>query len=194
MGACCCAEVDLKMKKLDERAVIPQYQHEGDAGFDFTAIVEERDSMGEIVYEKNLAPGERYVAKTGLAMAIPKGYELQVRPRSGLAYKSGITVVNSPGTVDCVPVGTKIATPAGDVNIEDLYKNNNACVYSFNEETQDVEEDIVEDMWIVEDLELLEIETEDGIVKIPTEKEVYTQNGWKKAKDLTISDEVLSFT
>lgn len=194
MGAYCCAEVDLKIKKLDEKAIIPQYQHEGDAGFDLSAIVTEKDYRGRDIASVIVEPGEKYIVKTGLAFAVPSGYELQVRPRSGLAYKHGITVINSPGTVDCVPVGTKIATPAGDVNVEDLYGNDNACVYSFNEETQDIEEDIVEDMWIVEDLELLEIETKDGIVKIPTEKEVYTQNGWKRAKDLTISDEILSFT
>ncbi len=92
--------VDLRIKKLDERAIIPQYQHEGDAGFDLSAIVEEKDAMGKLVSEKTVSPGEKYIAKTGLAMTIPKGYELQVRPRSGLAYKYGITIINSPGTVD----------------------------------------------------------------------------------------------
>ena len=100
MGACCCAEVDLKIKKLNEDAVIPKYAHEGDAGFDLSAIVLERDCMGKMTDTVNIAPGEKYIAKTGLAFAVPNGYELQVRPRSGLAYKHGITVINSPGTVD----------------------------------------------------------------------------------------------
>lgn len=191
---CNCKEVTLKMKKYNPNAIIPKYAHEGDAGFDFTAIINEKDTMGNWTNTVMVSPGEKYIVKTGISMAIPVGYEVQVRPRSGLAYKHGITVINAPGTIDCVPVGTKIATPAGNVNVENLYKNKDACVYSFNEETQDIEEDIVEDMWIVKDLELLEIETEDGIVKIPTEKELYTQNGWKKARDLTISDEILSFT
>lgn len=91
--------VDLKIKKLDEKAVIPEYAHEGDAGFDLSAIVFENnwDGSTETV---SILPGEKYIAKTGLAFAVPKGYELQVRPRSGLAYKHGITVINSPGTVD----------------------------------------------------------------------------------------------
>ena len=93
-------EVTLKIKKLNDRAVIPQYQHEGDAGFDFTAIVDYRDAMGEYSETVTVSPGEKYIVSTGLSMAIPKGYELQVRPRSGLAYKHGITVINSPGTVD----------------------------------------------------------------------------------------------
>jgi dUTP pyrophosphatase len=93
-------KVELKIKKIDERAIVPQYQHEGDAGFDFTAIIDHRDAMGEYSETVEVAPGEKYIVSTGLSMAVPKGYELQVRPRSGLAYKSGITVINSPGTVD----------------------------------------------------------------------------------------------
>jgi len=92
--------IDLKIKKLHEEAVIPKYAHEGDAGFDLSAIISERDCMGKITDSYAVAPGEKYIAKTGLAFAVPDGYELQVRPRSGLAYKHGITVINSPGTVD----------------------------------------------------------------------------------------------
>lgn len=69
----------------------PQPETEGAAGFDFRA-----DIQAEIM----LAPGERVLITTGLKFAIPVGYELQVRPRSGLALKNGITVVNTPGTVD----------------------------------------------------------------------------------------------
>jgi len=91
--------IDLKIKKLDEKAIIPKYAHEGDAGFDLSAIVFEKtwDGYTDTI---TVLPGERYIAKTGLAFAVPNGYELQVRPRSGLAYKHGITVINSPGTVD----------------------------------------------------------------------------------------------
>ena len=91
--------IDLKVKKLDEMAVIPAYAHEGDAGFDLSAIVLEKTS--DSYTDKTIVlPGQKYIAKTGLAFAVPAGYELQVRPRSGLAYKHGITVINSPGTVD----------------------------------------------------------------------------------------------
>jgi len=79
----------LEIKKLDPRAHIPVYQTAEAAGFDLHAI----ESL-------TLAQGERALIKTGLAMALPHGYELQIRPRSGLAYKHGITVLNSPGTVD----------------------------------------------------------------------------------------------
>ena len=79
----------LKIKKLNKDAQIPKYATPGSAGFDLSAI--EQTEIG---------PGETRLVKTGLAVAVPEGYELQVRPRSGLAAKNGITVANAPGTVD----------------------------------------------------------------------------------------------
>ena len=67
----------------------PSYKHEGDAGFDVHAA-------SSCV----LASGERKIVPTGIKMAVPSGFEAQVRPRSGLAAKYGISVVNTPGTVD----------------------------------------------------------------------------------------------
>ena len=100
MECSCNKEVTLKMKKYDPNAIIPKYAHEGDAGFDFTAIINEKDTMGNWADDILVAPGEKYIVRTGISMAIPKGYEVQVRPRSGLAYKHGITIINSPGTID----------------------------------------------------------------------------------------------
>lgn len=68
---------------------VPGYKHEGDAGFDLHSAE-----------DVELAPGERKIISTGLKMAVPPGFEAQVRPRSGLAAKHGISVVNTPGTVD----------------------------------------------------------------------------------------------
>ena len=79
----------LKIKKLNSNAVIPKYQTAGAAGFDLHSIDEEV-----------IAPKEWKLIGTGLAFEIPCGYELQIRPRSGLALKNGITVLNSPGTID----------------------------------------------------------------------------------------------
>ena len=70
---------------------IPTYETEGSAGMDLRA------NLNEPVI---LKPLERAIIKTGLFIALPQGYEAQVRPRSGLAAKKGITVLNSPGTVD----------------------------------------------------------------------------------------------
>ncbi|WP_439528094.1 dUTP diphosphatase [Pannonibacter sp.] len=70
---------------------LPAYQSQDAAGFDLLAAVE-----GDVV----LLPGAYAMVPTGLAMAIPRGFEGQVRPRSGLAAKNGVTVLNTPGTVD----------------------------------------------------------------------------------------------
>ncbi len=72
-------------------AVLPSYQTAGAAGADICACIQE-----DII----LQPGERYPVPTGLCFAIPEGYEIQVRPRSGLAVKYGITCLNTPGTID----------------------------------------------------------------------------------------------
>jgi dUTP pyrophosphatase len=79
----------LKIKKLNPEAIIPAYQTKEAAGFDL-------HSIENVV----LKPGERKLIGTGLAFEIEYGYEVQIRPRSGLAFKHGITVLNSPGTID----------------------------------------------------------------------------------------------
>ena len=88
---------------------LPKYAHKGDAGFDLRANVEEIENdnylFNAIKFNATtiiLNPGGRVLIPTGLYMAIPEGYELQIRPRSGLALKHGITVVNTPGTIDAV--------------------------------------------------------------------------------------------
>ena len=80
----------LGFKKVHPDAKLPTYAHVGDAGMDICAVE-----------EVELEPFTPTLVKTGLIADIPTGYELQVRPRSGLALKKGITVWNSPGTIDC---------------------------------------------------------------------------------------------
>ena len=70
---------------------LPSYQSDGAAAVDLTAYLKE---------DKILKPLERVLIPTGIQIALPKGYEAQVRPRSGLALKKGISVLNSPGTID----------------------------------------------------------------------------------------------
>ncbi len=79
----------LKFRKLVPEAALPAYAHPGDAGMDLR-------SVDELVVPK----GGRALVHTGLVMMLPPGYEAQVRPRSGLALKRGITVLNTPGTID----------------------------------------------------------------------------------------------
>lgn len=81
--------MQVKIKKLHVDAVIPKYATDGSSGFDLHAL--------EAVA---LMPGETKLIKTGLAFSIPKGYEMQVRPRSGMSLKTPFRINNSPGTVD----------------------------------------------------------------------------------------------
>ena len=82
----------LLVRRLDARAVVPQRMTDGAAGLDLACCL----PAGPV----RLAPGERRLVPTGLALAIPPGYEGQVRARSGLAVRHGIAIVNAPGTID----------------------------------------------------------------------------------------------
>ena len=83
--------IDIKLRRLShgEGLPLPSYGSEHAAGLDVVAA----ESL-------TLAPGARHAVPTGFAIAIPHGYEVQVRPRSGLALKHGLTVLNTPGTID----------------------------------------------------------------------------------------------
>jgi dUTP pyrophosphatase len=83
------AHVQVLIKRLDSSVPLPSYAKGGDAGADLTTRI-----------DFTLAPGERQLVPTGIAIALPDGYVALVHPRSGLAIKAGITLVNAPGTVD----------------------------------------------------------------------------------------------
>lgn len=80
---------ELQVTRLHEDARLPTYAHPGDAGMDLAAV----EAL-------EIGPGERVAAATGLAIAVPDGWVGLVHPRSGLALRAGLTVVNAPGTVD----------------------------------------------------------------------------------------------
>jgi dUTP pyrophosphatase len=81
--------VDVLLRRLDPEVPLPSYAHPGDAGVDLVTTV-----------AAEVAPGERVLLPTGIAIALPEGYAAFVHPRSGLAVKFGVSLVNSPGTVD----------------------------------------------------------------------------------------------
>ncbi|MGB0575192.1 MAG: dUTP diphosphatase [Alphaproteobacteria bacterium] len=85
--------VSVAVKRLPHNTdlPLPAYESAAAAGMDLPAAIEQ---------DLTLAPGERALVPTGLAIALPDGYEAQVRPRSGLAARNGVTVLNTPGTVD----------------------------------------------------------------------------------------------
>lgn len=80
----------LPVELIREEAVLPTYANDGDAGMDIY-------SCADILVH----PGESVLVPTGLKMAIPYGYEVQIRPRSGISFKTPLRVPNSPGTIDC---------------------------------------------------------------------------------------------
>ncbi|MBO3443151.1 dUTP diphosphatase [Clostridium sp. CCUG 7971] len=127
----------LKIKKLSEEAIIPNFAHRGDAGMDLYSIE-------EVV----IPSSETRLIKTGISIQLPKNTEAQVRPRSGMALKHSITVLNTPGTIDegyrgeiciilinhgkdefVVTKGMKIAQmvvkPIYDINIEEVKELDN---------------------------------------------------------------------
>lgn len=81
--------VEILVRRLDDAAPLPAYAHPGDAGADLCTMVDVR-----------LEPGERVLVPTGLSVALPLGYVALVHPRSGLAARCGLSIVNTPGTVD----------------------------------------------------------------------------------------------
>jgi dUTP pyrophosphatase len=81
--------VDVLIRRIDAEAPFPEYAHPGDAGADLVTTV-------DVV----LAPGERALVPTGIAIALPAGYAAFVHPRSGLAARLGLSIVNAPGTID----------------------------------------------------------------------------------------------
>lgn len=81
--------MNIQVKKLHKDAVIPQYQHRADAGFDLFTVE-----------DISISPGSTAILPTGLAFAIPDGYEMQIRMRSGSSLKTPLIVPNAPGTID----------------------------------------------------------------------------------------------
>ncbi|MGQ4649895.1 dUTP diphosphatase [Lyngbya aestuarii] len=82
-------KVKIKILRLVDSASLPKYEHEDDSGLDLFAIE-----------EREIPPGEAMLIGTGISVELPQGTEAQIRPRSGLALKHSITVLNTPGTVD----------------------------------------------------------------------------------------------
>ena len=81
--------IKVKIKRIKDNAVIPSYAHDGDAGVDLYST---EDYL--------LKPRDRCLVSTGIKIALPHGYEAQTRPKSGLALKQGLSIANTPGTID----------------------------------------------------------------------------------------------
>ena len=83
--------VKILVKKFDKNIKLPSYETSGSSGMDLVAFIKNKITIN---------PGNRAMIPTGISLAIPKNYEIQIRPRSGLTSKKGISVLNTPGTID----------------------------------------------------------------------------------------------
>jgi deoxyuridine 5'-triphosphate nucleotidohydrolase len=171
---------NLKVELLNEDAKFPEYAYPSDSGFDLF-------STEEVI----LPPFGRGLVPTGIKLSIPDEFEIQVRPKSGLAINQGLTVLNTPGTVDCFSEDMKILTVDGEKLLSELKIND--VVFSVNEKTFEIEKDVVSNIFDTETQEVLIIETELGVLEVTPNSEVYTTNGIILAKNLKENDEIIIF-
>lgn len=197
------------MEKIDVKVFnnsnndLPKYETEFSAGLDVRADYSKIDNINDFIgnngyyFDKDndgnlvvvLEPQGRILIPTNLHPAIPDGYEIQVRPRSGLALKHGITVVNTPGTVDCFTKDSKITTINGDKTINELTITD--ILLSYNEQNDIYEKDEIVAIVDTGEQDVVEITTNNGVLKVTSNSKIYTKNGLKLAKDLSLDDEIL---
>lgn len=111
----------VEIKAFREGAVIPMKATQGAAGYDLCACMPD-NSNGLMIH-----PGNSLIVPTGLNVNIPEGYEIQIRPRSGLAAKHGVTVLNTPGTIDCDYTGD-----GEDFELKVILFNHNRMPFAIN--------------------------------------------------------------
>jgi dUTP pyrophosphatase len=112
----------VEIKAFREGAVIPKKATEGAAGYDLCACIPDFTS-GMMIH-----PHNSLIVPTGLNVNIPEGYEIQIRPRSGLAAKHGVTVLNTPGTIDCDYSGN-----GEDFELKVILFNHNKIPFTIND-------------------------------------------------------------
>ena len=170
----------INIEIVHKDAVFPRYAYPSDSGFDLHSTE-----------DLEIGPFGRILVPTGLKVSFEEGYEIQVRPKSGLAIKQGLTVLNTPGTVDCFSKDMKILTIDGEKTIEEL--NINDVVYSFNEKTLEIEKDVIVNIFDTDEQEIIIFDTDNGVLEVTPNSEVYTKNGLKLAKDIKETDEIIVF-
>jgi len=161
----------------------PTWAKDGDSGFDLRA------ELSEVGGKLTLKPLERTLIPTGLYFELPTGYELQIRPRSGHSFKTGLMAIL--GTVDCFSKDMVVKTVEGDKKIGDLRIDD--IIFSFNVNTQSIEKDTIVKILNTGVQEVLKIHTEDGVLEVTENTEVFTNNGYKLACNLNEDDLLLSF-
>jgi dUTP pyrophosphatase len=126
--------INIKIVKMESNVPTPKYQTAGSAGFDIACIEDVK-----------LFPNETSIIRTGLRMSIPRGYELQLRPRSGLSYKTDLILKNSPATIDCDYTGEiKLIVKNGGVDNIVFASGERICQGVFNKIPQGIFQEVNE--------------------------------------------------
>lgn len=167
----------IKIEKTHPKAQTP-FNKLGDAGHDLYAIE-----------SAIINPGERKLIRTGIKLEIPVGFYGRIAPRSGLALKHGIDVMA--GVIDCFSESSSIKTLTGNKTAKDLTIKEK--VFSVNEETLEVEIDEISEIVDTGMQETIIFETEEGNLEVTQNSIVYTNNGPKRAKEITKEDFLLKF-
>lgn len=170
--------VKIKIKKLDPRAVIPTRAHKTDAGLDVY-------SVEDAVIEAN---GD-YLFGLGWSCAVPEGFALIVKEKSGRAVKDKLHV--GACVIDCFSKETKITTITGEKTVDQLSIGD--IIISYSEETGEITRNKLTNILDSGIQEVFEVELENGSsIKLTATSLVYTKRGWKFVKDLNETDEILS--
>jgi hypothetical protein len=185
---------DLKMEKTRGFNVVSKYATESvQMPKRATKLAAGYDVFNNTGADIVIQPGELSGAVTTKIKAYMLEDEvLMIYPRSGQGFKYSVRLANTVGIIDCVPGNTLISTPTGDYTIYDILEKEIKNIYSYNEELDTIEEDLLKDIVEVYGINMVEIITEISTIQIPETKELYTKRGWIKAKDLTLDDEILS--
>ena len=153
-------------------------------------------SAGYDFYSKEtvtILPGKSHLFWSDIKAYMLPGEVLEMYVRSSIGIKKDLILKNLVGIIDCVPAGTMIKTKDGEIEVEKLL-NEDKIILSYNENTKEIEEDELKDIFTVEYNNLIELETEEGdIVEIPETKEIFTERGWIMCKNLNINDKILKF-
>jgi dUTPase len=162
----------------EDTTLVPQYQTSGSAACDLRST----DTVA-------IPPGASLTVGTGIKLEMPSGFGAMVCPRSGLAAKNGITVLNAPGIIDCFSEDSVISTVSGRKNVHDITINE--AIFSFNEDTLEIEKDIVTAVVDVGVKDVIVFTLENGQkLSVTPGTVVYTADGPKKAKDIIETDQI----
>ena len=169
-------DLQLRFQKLSPKAKIPIRAHSTDAGIDFFSTTSE-----------TIPPGSRRVISTGLRTAVPEGWALILKDKSGLAVNNGLHVMA--GVIDCFSENTLISTVEGPKTIHEI-KINDIC-FSLNETTGEIEKDFISAIVDTGEQEIIIFETNKGELKVTPGTKIYTKEGIKLASEITESDELI---